>query len=66
MSGLGQSVRSAEAKPAAAYGSRRRALLALLPTDAQILSQIAPQPASKVAPKDPVLPVAAGARPAPP
>ena len=40
MSGLGQSVRSTEAKPAAVPSSRRRALLALLPSDQQIVARI--------------------------
>jgi hypothetical protein len=45
---LGQSVRSAEATPAAAYGSRRRALLARLPTDDEILSSISQAPAAPI------------------
>jgi hypothetical protein len=46
---LGQSVSLAEATPAAGiHSSRRRALLALLPTDEQILSLLAAEPPTQV------------------
>ena len=51
MTRIGQSVQSAEATPAAAPGSRRRALLAQLPTDDEILSSISRQPTTPPAPK---------------